>query len=124
VCFGGESVITENVRDEQRKFIKYNHLVANLLFETRRLFPTASSQGPEHPKVANSLNDLAELYRDVGQYAKGEPLFQRALTIWEKALGPRAPRCGHQPEQLGGALRSPRPIREAPRLRNGYSTCT
>jgi hypothetical protein len=24
-------VITENVRDEQRKFIKYNHLVANLL---------------------------------------------------------------------------------------------
>jgi hypothetical protein len=31
VCFGGEGVITENVRDEQRKFIKYNHLVANLL---------------------------------------------------------------------------------------------
>lgn len=31
VCFGGEGVIAENVRDEQRKFIKYNHLVANLL---------------------------------------------------------------------------------------------
>ena len=31
VCFGGEGVITENVRDEQRKFIKCNHLVANLL---------------------------------------------------------------------------------------------
>jgi TnpA family transposase len=31
VCFGGESVIAENVRDEQRKVIKYNHLVANLL---------------------------------------------------------------------------------------------
>jgi TnpA family transposase len=31
VCFGGEGLITENVRDEQRKFIKYNHLVANLL---------------------------------------------------------------------------------------------
>jgi TnpA family transposase len=32
VCFGGEGVIAENVRDEQRKFIKYNHLVlvANL----------------------------------------------------------------------------------------------
>jgi hypothetical protein len=30
-AFGGESVITENMRDEQRKFIKYNHLVANLL---------------------------------------------------------------------------------------------
>jgi TnpA family transposase len=31
VSFGGDSVIAENVRDEQRKFIKYNHLVANLL---------------------------------------------------------------------------------------------
>ena len=26
VCFGGQGVITENVCDEQRKFIKYNHL--------------------------------------------------------------------------------------------------
>ena len=31
VAFGGDSVIAENVRDEQRKFIKYNHLIANLL---------------------------------------------------------------------------------------------
>lgn len=31
VSFGGESVIAENIRDEQRKFIKYNHLIANLL---------------------------------------------------------------------------------------------
>ena len=29
--FGGEGVITENRREEQRKIIKYNHLVANLL---------------------------------------------------------------------------------------------
>ena len=28
---GGDNVIAENVRDEQRKFIKYNHLVANIL---------------------------------------------------------------------------------------------
>ena len=31
VFFGGEGVITENSRDEQRKVIKYNHLVANCL---------------------------------------------------------------------------------------------
>ena len=29
--FGGEGVISENSRDEQRKAIKYNHLVANCL---------------------------------------------------------------------------------------------
>ena len=31
VFFGGGGLITESVRDEQRKLIKYNHLVANLL---------------------------------------------------------------------------------------------
>jgi TnpA family transposase len=29
--FGGEGVIAENVRHEQRKIVKYNHLVANML---------------------------------------------------------------------------------------------
>jgi len=41
--------------------------------------------------VAWSLNGLAELYRAEGQYAKAEPLFQRALAILEKALGPDHP---------------------------------
>jgi TnpA family transposase len=31
VFFGGEGLITENRRDEQRKIIKYNHLVANVV---------------------------------------------------------------------------------------------
>jgi hypothetical protein len=31
VSFGGGALAAEGVRDEQRKFIKYNHLVANLL---------------------------------------------------------------------------------------------
>lgn len=31
LMFGGKGIIAENVRDEQRKVIKYNHLVANLV---------------------------------------------------------------------------------------------
>jgi TnpA family transposase len=31
VFFGGEGIIAENRRDEQRKIVKYNHLVANLV---------------------------------------------------------------------------------------------
>lgn len=31
LLFGGKGMIAENVRDEQRKVIKYNHLVANLV---------------------------------------------------------------------------------------------
>ncbi len=35
-----------------------------------------------------SLNNLAQLYHAQGKYAEAEPLFQRSLAIWEKALGP------------------------------------
>jgi TnpA family transposase len=31
VSFGGAGILSESTRDEQRKFIKYNHLVANLV---------------------------------------------------------------------------------------------
>jgi CHAT domain-containing protein/Tfp pilus assembly protein PilF len=47
--------------------------------------------GPEHPDVADSLNDLARLYLDRGDYAKAEPLLNRALAILEKALEPEHP---------------------------------
>jgi tetratricopeptide (TPR) repeat protein len=41
--------------------------------------------------VATSRNNLAELYRAQGQYAKAEPLYKRSLAIREKALGPEPP---------------------------------
>jgi tetratricopeptide (TPR) repeat protein len=41
--------------------------------------------------VATSLGNLARVYYTQGQYAKAEPLFQRALAILEKALGPEHP---------------------------------
>jgi len=50
-----------------------------------------SSLSPEHPDVANNLRELAELYDAHGQFAKGEPLFQRALSIQEHVLGPVHP---------------------------------
>ena len=38
--------------------------------------------GPDHPHVAASLNNLAELYRAQGRYADAEPLYERSLAIW------------------------------------------
>src|ERR1700737_1846913 len=35
--------------------------------------------GPDHPDVANSLNNLAELYRKQSRYGDAEPLYQRSL---------------------------------------------
>jgi tetratricopeptide (TPR) repeat protein len=44
--------------------------------------------GPEHSETAESLDYLALLLRDQGDYAGARPLFDRALAIREKVLGP------------------------------------
>src|SRR6516162_5820779 len=49
------------------------------------------TRGPEDPDTAQSLNNLAELYRVMGAYEKAEPLYQQALQIYRKALGPEHP---------------------------------
>ena len=41
--------------------------------------------------MSRSLNNLAELYRVQGAYERALPLFERALAIREKALGPNHP---------------------------------
>jgi tetratricopeptide (TPR) repeat protein len=46
---------------------------------------------PDHPDVATSLNNLAELYRIQGRYDAAAPLYQRALALRERALGPDHP---------------------------------
>jgi tetratricopeptide (TPR) repeat protein len=47
--------------------------------------------GPEHPNVAQSLNNLAALYPAQGKYEQAEPLLKRALAIYKKTFGPHYP---------------------------------
>ncbi len=47
--------------------------------------------GPDEPDTAVTLNNLASLLRDKGNYAEAEPLYRRGLAIREKALGPDEP---------------------------------
>ncbi len=47
--------------------------------------------GLDHPDVAISLDNLAELYRIQGRYADGEPLLKRSLAIFEQTFGPEHP---------------------------------
>jgi tetratricopeptide (TPR) repeat protein len=58
--------------------------------------------GKEHPDVASSLNNLAELYQDQGNYSQAEPLFQRSLAIWEKVLGKEHPQVVESLNGLAG----------------------
>ena len=79
------------------------------------------SYGPDHPTVADSLNNLALLLRDTNRLAEAEPLYRRALAIDEAVVRPRPPRrrrrpqqpgavaAGHEPAGRGRAALPPRP---------------
>lgn len=50
---------------------------------------------PDHPDVAQSLNNLAALYNDRKLYDKAEPLYERALDIRKKVSAP-SPNLSHK----------------------------
>ena len=62
----------------------------------------AEAFGSEDPRLATSLNGLAEVYRTQGRYAEAEPLHERALAIREKALRPDHPAIIQSLNNLAG----------------------
>lgn len=64
-------------------------LIIPMYEELLQIFNT--ELGPEHPYVATSLNNLALLYYQMGDYKKALSLYKRALYIREKVLGPQHP---------------------------------
>ena len=76
--------------------------------------------GPEHPDVAQSLNNLARLYDTQGRYADAEPLCQRSLAIWETTLGPEHPAVATVLENYAFLLRKDEPVG---RIRFAGSSC-
>jgi CHAT domain-containing protein/Tfp pilus assembly protein PilF len=60
---------------------------ANLMEEELKLKILEKELGSDHPDVATCLNNLAALYKAMGNYAAAEPLFKRSLAIFEKELG-------------------------------------
>ena len=47
--------------------------------------------GPNHPREAQSLNNLAHLLKAQGKLGEAEPLYRRSLSILEQTLGPNHP---------------------------------
>lgn len=75
LAFGGEGVIPTNDRDEQRKFIKYNHLVANCLifynvFEMSRTLNQLMQEGYSFSDeaIASLSPYLTEHVNRLGRY--------------------------------------------------------
>ncbi len=75
------------------------HMVAGVQAYQQGNYPEAEKQlvaalkeaeglGPQDPRLATTLNNLALLYDAQGKYAEAEPLYKRALAIREQVLGP------------------------------------
>jgi len=47
--------------------------------------------GPDHLDTALSLNNMGMLLKDMGDYEGARPYYERALAIFEVALGPDHP---------------------------------
>ncbi|CAB1101788.1 unnamed protein product [Ectocarpus sp. CCAP 1310/34] len=62
--------------------------------------------GPEHPDVAQSLNNRAGLLQSQGKYSEAEPLYVRAIAIGEKDLGPEHPDLAVWLNNRAGLFRS------------------
>src|SRR5262249_14718706 len=62
--------------------------------------------GPNHPDVAQTLNNLANVYQSESKHARAEDLYRRAIAICEKALGPGHPDVAAILDNLAGVYQS------------------
>jgi hypothetical protein len=99
LAFGGDGVIAENDRAEQRKIIKYNHLLANcLIFHnvctmTRALYKLRAEGLPIEPETVAALSPYIRAHISrFGQYtldlsrtpapiAYELPIFTNGMTV-------------------------------------------
>ncbi len=77
--------------------------------EAKELFLAALEEAEKFEdqdiRLATTLNELAYLYFTQGEYTEAEPLYQRALSIYEKAWGPEHPDVAMTLENYAALLR-------------------
>jgi tetratricopeptide (TPR) repeat protein len=87
------------------------------LADAERLLTAALEQaekyGPEDLRVADAANDLAVVFANSGKPLEAELLFNRALVIGEKGLGPDHPGVGATVQNLGILYATQERYREA-----------
>ena len=103
--------------------------LANILFSTRARFQEAEvvverivgleekRHGPEHPRVARALQQLARMYRvRVETAALVEPIIRQAAELIEKAYGPEHPATASAIAKLAQSLIRSNHLDEAKQL--------
>jgi len=79
VCAQGAGIEWDILNQEVTELYRGGEYDRGVVVAKKALEVAENNVGPNHPSVATSLNNLAELYRNQGQYAQAEPLIQRAL---------------------------------------------
>jgi tetratricopeptide (TPR) repeat protein len=79
----------------------------------RALAIDAQSYGPDHPRVAIRLNNLAQLLQETNRLAEAEPLMRRALAIGEQSYGPDHPTVAIRLNNLAQLLQETNRLAEA-----------
>jgi CHAT domain-containing protein len=80
----GEVAATSARINELSRAGKYSEA---LPLAQRQLESLQKTRGPVDRDVAGAMNNLAQLYGDLGKDAEAEPLFKRSIAIMEKAVG-------------------------------------
>ncbi len=85
-----------------------------------RLVPSAQhcaalvdEYGLSFPEAARLLNEAGLYLKQRARYTEAEPLYRRALAIWEKALGPDHPQAATSLNNLAGLLQATNRLSEA-----------
>jgi type VI protein secretion system component VasF len=63
--------------------------------------------GPDHPRIATELNNLAQLLQATNRLAEAEPLYRRAVEVlhrFERENGHRHPNCDMAEENYAALL--------------------
>ena len=60
---------------------------------------------PDHPRIADSLNNLGNVQRELREYGAARQSYQQALAIRRKALPPDHPEIADSLNNLGNVQR-------------------
>jgi hypothetical protein len=81
----------------------------------RSMAVTEKAFGPDHPGVAQALNNLAAVYVRQGRNADAERFFKRSVATFEKTLGPNHAGPRGCPGKPGRSLQGSEPLRRCQR---------
>ena len=75
-----------------------------------------STLGPQHPLLAQSLNNLGETLQEMGKFAEAEAFHRQALAIRQRSYGPNHYRTMSAVTRLAAALAGQGRVEEAVKL--------